>query len=152
MPHDLIIAGTGPAGLMTAERAAAKGLKTLVLEKRKAVTDSLMGELVTDNALKLLRVKPTSEYVGNRYTAVIGESLDTGANIVVGEGLLGNSYLLDEDKCQELMRDRAEADGAEFRYGTRVQSVVKEADQVIGVKHSDGEERSQLTVGADGAF
>ncbi|MFX0046390.1 MAG: NAD(P)/FAD-dependent oxidoreductase [Candidatus Hermodarchaeota archaeon] len=152
MPHDLIIAGTGPAGLMTAERAAAKALKTLVLEKRKAVTDSLMGELVTDNALKLLRVKPTSEYVGNRYTAIIGESLDTGANIVVGEGLLGNSYLLDEDKCQELMRDRAEADGAEFRYGTRVQSVVKEADQVIGVKHSDGEERSQLTVGADGAF
>jgi len=152
MPHDLIIAGTGPAGLMTAERAAAKGLETLVLEKRKSVTDSLMGELVTDNALKLLRVKPTSEYVGNRYTAIIGESLDTGANIVVGEGLLGNSYLLDEDKCQELMRDRAEADGAEFRYGTRVQSVIKEADQVIGVKHSSGEEKAKLTVGADGAF
>ncbi|MHA2379859.1 MAG: NAD(P)/FAD-dependent oxidoreductase, partial [Candidatus Thorarchaeota archaeon] len=80
MPHDLIIAGTGPAGLMTAERAASKGLDTLVLEKRKSVTDSLMGELVTDNALKLLRVKPTSEYVGNRYTSIIGESLDTGAN------------------------------------------------------------------------
>jgi digeranylgeranylglycerophospholipid reductase len=152
MPHDLIIAGTGPAGLMTAEKAAAKGLETLVLEKRKSVTDSLMGELVTDNALKLLRVKPTSEYVGNRYTAIIGESLDTGANIVVGEGLLGNSYLLDEDKCQELMRDRAEADGAEFRYGSRVQSVIKETDQVTGVKHSRGEEKAQLTVGADGAF
>ncbi|MFW9943970.1 MAG: NAD(P)/FAD-dependent oxidoreductase, partial [Candidatus Sifarchaeia archaeon] len=123
-----------------------------VIEKRKSVTDSLMGELVTDNALKLLRVKPTSEFIGNRYTAIIGESLDTGANIVVGEGLLGNSYLLDEDKCQELMRDRAEADGAKFRYGTRVQSVIKEADKVVGVKHSDGEERSQLAVGADGAF
>ncbi len=152
MPRDLIVAGTGPAGLMTAERAAAKGLKTLVLEKRKSVTDSLMGELVTDNALKLLRVKPTSEYVGNRYSAIIGESLDTGANIVVGEGLLGNSYLLDEDRCQELMRNRAEADGAEFQYNSRVHSVIKEGNQVIGVKHSGGQEKAHLTVGADGAF
>ena len=99
MPYDLIIAGTGPAGLMTADRAAAKGLNTLVLEKRKKVTDSLMGELVTDNALKLLRVKPDSEYIGNKYTQIIGESLDTGGRIAVGKGLLGNSYLLDEDKC-----------------------------------------------------
>ena len=153
MPYDLIIAGTGPAGLMTADRAAAKGLNTLVLEKRKKVTDSLMGELVTDNALKLLRVKPNSEYIGNKYTQIIGESLDTGGKIVVGKGLLGNSYLLDEDKCQALMRERAEADGAEFRYGARVKSVVKEGNQVVGVKYNqDDEERAGLTVGADGSF
>ncbi|MHA2070157.1 MAG: NAD(P)/FAD-dependent oxidoreductase [Candidatus Thorarchaeota archaeon] len=152
MPYDLIIAGTGPAGLMTADRAAAKGLNTLVLEKRKKVTDSLMGELVTDNALKLLRVKPDSEYIGNKYTQIIGESLDTGGQIVVGKGLLGNSYLLDEDNCQELMRERAEADGAEFRYNARVKSIVKEGDQVVGVKYNEEEERAGLTVGADGAF
>lgn len=153
MPQDLVIVGTGPAGLMTAERAASKGLSTLVLEKRAAVTDSLMGELVTDNALKLLRVEPSSEYIGNRYKAIVGESLDTGANIAVGEGLLGNSYLLDEDKCQELMRDRALSDGAEFHYRTRVQSVIHEKDQVVGVKHNgSNEERASITVGADGAF
>ncbi|MHA2376918.1 MAG: FAD-binding protein, partial [Candidatus Thorarchaeota archaeon] len=43
---DVVIAGTGPAGLMAAEQAAGHGLKTLVLEKRSSVTDSLMGELV----------------------------------------------------------------------------------------------------------
>ncbi|MFX0108691.1 MAG: NAD(P)/FAD-dependent oxidoreductase [Candidatus Hodarchaeota archaeon] len=153
MPYDLLIAGTGPAGLMTADRAAAKGLKILVLEKRKAVTDSLMGELVTDNALKLLRVKPDSEFIGNKYSQIIGESLDTGGKIVVGKGLLGNSYLLDEDKCQDLMRERAEADGAEFRYGARVKSVIKEGNQVVGVNYNEGvEEHAGLTVGADGAF
>ncbi|MFX1263074.1 MAG: NAD(P)/FAD-dependent oxidoreductase, partial [Promethearchaeota archaeon] len=153
MTYDLIIAGTGPAGLITADRAAAKGLKTLALEKRKKVTASLMGELVTDNALKLLRVKPDSEYVGNKYTQIIGESLDTGGKIVVGKGLLGNSYLLDEDKCQDLMRERAEADGAEFRYNARVKSVVKEGNQVVGVKYNEElEERAGLTVGADGSF
>ena len=152
MTYDLIIAGTGPAGLMTADRAAAKGLNTLVLEKRKRVTDSLMGELVTDNALKLLRVKPDSEYVGNKYTQIIGKSLDTGGKIVVGKGLLGNSFLLDEDNCQELMRERAEADGAEFRYSARVKSVLKEGNQVVGVKYNEEEERAGLTVGADGAF
>ncbi|MHA2378923.1 MAG: NAD(P)/FAD-dependent oxidoreductase, partial [Candidatus Thorarchaeota archaeon] len=39
-----------------------------------------------------------------------------------------------------------------FRYGTRVQSVIKDTDRVIGVRHSGGEDSAQLTVGADGAF
>ncbi|NOR38019.1 MAG: hypothetical protein GQ580_00350 [Candidatus Thorarchaeota archaeon] len=153
MTFDLIIAGTGPAGLMTANRASGYGVKTLVLERRKAVTDSLMGELVTDNALRFLGVKPDSEFIGNKYSEIVGESLDTGANIRVGEGLLGNSYLLDEDKCQELMRDRAEANGAEFRYQSRVDSVIKEENQVVGLRYNgDQEERAGLTVGADGSF
>jgi digeranylgeranylglycerophospholipid reductase len=150
---DIVIAGTGPAGLMTAEQSAARGLKTLVLEKRAAVTDSLMGELVTDKALSFLKVKPTSEYIGNKYSQIIGESLDTGARIVVDRTLLGNSYLLDEDRCQELMRDRALSQGAEFRYKSRVSSVIKEGGQVVGVKYNqDGEARAPLTVGADGSF
>ncbi len=150
---DIVIAGTGPAGLMTAEQAAARGLKTIVLEKRGHVTDSLMGELVTDKALNFLRVKPDSEYIGNKYTQIIGESLDTGANIIVDRTLLGNSYLFDEDNCQELMRDRAESHGAEFRYKSRVSSVIKEGNQVVGVKYNKDEEvRAPLTVGADGSF
>ena len=153
MTYDVIVAGTGPAGLMTAEHTAKYGLKTLVLEKRQGVTDSLMGELVTDKALNFLRVKPDSEYIGNKYSSIVGESLDTGANIVVDRTLLGNSYLFDEDKCQELMRDRALSDGAEFRYKARVGSVIKEDKSVVGVKYNQTEEeRASLTVGADGAF
>lgn len=153
MTYDVIVAGTGPAGLMTAEHTAKYGLKTLVLEKRKHVTDSLMGELVTDKALRFLRVKPDSEYIGNKYTSIVGESLDTGANIIVDRTLLGNSYLFDEDLCQELMRDRAMSDGAEFRYKARVGSVVKESESVVGIKYNQTEEaRGSLTVGADGAF
>jgi digeranylgeranylglycerophospholipid reductase len=153
MVYDVIVAGTGPAGLMTAERTAKYGLKTLVFEKRKHVTDSLMGELVTDKALNFLRVKPTSEYIGNKYTSIVGESLDTGANIVVDRTHLGNSYLFDEDLCQELMRDRALSDGAEFRYESRVKSVIKEDNKVVGVTYNqDDEARADLTVGADGAF
>ncbi len=153
MTYDVIVAGTGPAGLMTAERTSNFGLKTLVLEKRSSVTHSLMGELVTDKALRLLRVKPDSEYIGNKYTAIVGESLDTGSNIVVDRTLLGNSYLFDEDKCQELMRDRALSDGAEIRYNARVHSVIRENGSVVGVNYNHGEaERGGLTVGADGSF
>ncbi|MHA1770122.1 MAG: NAD(P)/FAD-dependent oxidoreductase [Candidatus Thorarchaeota archaeon] len=153
MTYDIVVAGTGPAGLKTAEQTAARGLKTLVLEKRARVTDSLMGELVTDKAIKLLRIKPDSEYVGNKFTAIIGESLDTGANIVVDRSLLGNSYLLDEDKCQELMRNRAIADGAEFRYNARVDRVIKKDNQVTGVVYNRSEEaQAPLTIGADGSF
>ena len=153
MVYDVIVAGTGPAGLMTAEQTSKYGLKTLVLEKRGAVVDSLMGELVTDKALNFLRVKPNSEFIGNKFTSIIGESLDTGSNIVVDRTLLGNSYLFDEDKCQELMRDRALSNGAEFRYKSRVKSVIKEGNSVVGVKYNQDEEaRANLTVGADGSF
>ena len=153
MNSDVIIVGTGPAGLMAAERTSEKGVKTVILEKRKHVTDSLMGELVTDKALKFLRVKPSSEYVGNKFSSIVGESLDTGANIVVGRDQLGNSYLLDEDNCQVLMRDRAESFGAEFRYQARVKSVIKDNDRVVGVKYNqDSELRAGLTIGADGSF
>ncbi|TFG34070.1 NAD(P)/FAD-dependent oxidoreductase [Candidatus Thorarchaeota archaeon] len=153
MVYDIIVAGTGPAGLMTVQQTSKFGLKTLVLEKRAAVTDSLMGELVTDKALNLLRVRPDSEYIGNKFTSIVGESLDTGSNIVVDRTLLGNSYLLDEDKCQELMRDRALANGAEFRYKARVKTVIREGNSVVGVKYNnDQEERASLTVGADGSF
>ncbi len=153
MTFDIVIAGTGPAGLMTAQRGARAGLRTVVLEKGACVTDSLMGELVTDKALRLLRIRPDSEYVGNKYSAIVGESLDTGANIVVDRNLLGSSYLLDEDLCQLLMRDRAVADGAEFRYNAHVQSVVRDNGSVVGVRYNGGEEvRAPLTVGADGSF
>jgi flavin-dependent dehydrogenase len=150
---DIVIAGTGPAGLMAAEQVAARGLKAIVLEKRECVTDSLMGELVTDKALRLLRVRPDSEYVTNKFTSIVGESLDTGANIVVDRTLLGNSYLLDENRCQELMRDRAVSDGAEFRYKARVSSVVNEGNQVVGLRYNSGDEvRAPLSIGADGSF
>jgi digeranylgeranylglycerophospholipid reductase len=153
LPHDIIVAGTGPAGLSTAERAAEYGLDTLVLEKRERVTDSLMGELVTDKALGFLRVKPNSEFIGNKYTSIVGESIDTGANIVVDRTLLGNSYLLDEDKCQELLRDRAMSNGAEFKYKARVKSVIKNNGSVVGVKYNNDEEaHADLTAGADGSF
>jgi len=153
LTHDIIVVGTGPAGLSTAERASEYGLDTLVLEKRERVTDSLMGELVTDKALRFMRIKPDSEFIGNKFTSIIGKSIDTGANIVVDRTLLGNSYLLDEDKCQELMRDRAMSNGAEFRYKTRAKSVVKEGSAVVGVRYNQDEEaRAGLTVGADGSF
>ncbi len=152
MAHDVVVVGTGPAGLMTAERSAALGLKTLVLEKRSKVTDSLMGELVTEKALRMLRVRPDSEYVGNKFTAIVGESLDTGSRIVVDRSLLGNSYLFDESKCKQLMMDRAVSHAAEFRCKSRVVSVLKDGDRVIGVRYNDGEKAiAGLTVGADGS-
>jgi flavin-dependent dehydrogenase len=91
--------------------------------------------------------------VGNKFSSIVGESLDTGANIIVGRDQLGNSYLLDEDRCQELMRDRAESYGAEFRYQARVKSVIKKDNAVVGVKYNqDDSIRAGLTVGADGSF
>ncbi|RDE11231.1 MAG: hypothetical protein C4K49_12220 [Candidatus Thorarchaeota archaeon] len=153
MTHDLVIAGAGPAGLMTAQKASQHGLKVLLLERHQTLTDSLMGELVTQKALSLLNVPDTSECVVNRFKSIVGESLDTGSHIAVDRTLLGNSYLLDEDSCQELMRDRAVSNGAELKCQAKVDSVIKEGEQVVGVKYNGNQEsRASLTVGADGSF
>ncbi len=151
MDNDILVVGCGPAGLMTTERTAAYGLKVSVFEKNGSVTDSLMGELVTDKALRLLRVRPDSDCVSNKFTEIVGESLDTHARIVVDRRLLGNSYLLDEDACQELMRDRAQSNGAVFHYNTRVTSVLKENGMVVGVRYGTETASAPLTVGADGS-
>ncbi|RDE11877.1 MAG: hypothetical protein C4K47_09265 [Candidatus Thorarchaeota archaeon] len=153
MNSDVVIAGAGPAGLIAAEQASRYGLKAVLLEKHAAVTDSLMGELVTDKALRLLRIKPDSECVTNKFNRIVGESLDTGAHIAVDRGLLGSSYLLDEDKVQLLLSNRATSNGAQFVFKARADSVVKQGDQVVGVRYNqDQTVRAGLTVGADGSF
>lgn len=153
MSFDVAIAGAGPAGLMAAERASQHGLKVVLLERHATVTDSLMGELVTDKALKLLRVKPDSDCVSNRFSTIVGESLDTGAHIAVDRGLLGSSYLLDEDRVQALLSNRAMANGAQFKFKARVDSVIKEQSQVVGLRYNQNQDiHAGLTVGADGSF
>lgn len=153
MSFDLAIAGAGPAGLIAAEQASLLGLKVVLLEKHEAVTDSLMGELVTDKALRMLHIKPDSECVSNKFSAIVGESLDTGARITVDRTLLGNSYLLDEDRVQLLLSNRAMANGAQFKFKARVDSVVKDHDQIVGLRYNqDQDVRANLIVGADGSF
>jgi len=39
MEYDLIVVGGGPAGLMAAKTAAESGLKTLLIERKKATTE-----------------------------------------------------------------------------------------------------------------
>lgn len=153
MSFDVAIVGAGPAGLIAAERASHYGLKVVLLEKHAAVTDSLMGELVTDKALRLLHIQPDSECVGNKFSRIVGESLDTGASIAVDRRLLGSSYLLDEDRVQALLWNRATTNGAEVKLQARGDSVINEENQVVGVRYNQNQEvRASLTVGADGSF
>jgi flavin-dependent dehydrogenase len=153
MSFDLAIAGAGPAGLIAAERGSHYGLKVALLERHAAATDSLMGELVTDKALRMLHIKPDSDCVGNKFNRIVGESLDTGAHIAVDRTLLGSSYLLDEDNVQLLLSNRAIANGAQFMFKARVDSVIRERNQIVGIRYNqDQDVRASLTVGADGSF
>jgi len=59
MDYDLIVIGAGPAGLMASWKAAEKGLKVLVVEKKNKVdevvrtTGSIFGNLITLNGERL---------------------------------------------------------------------------------------------------
>jgi flavin-dependent dehydrogenase len=69
--HDLIIAGGGPVGLVTALHAAAAGFEVLVIEPRPGPIDKACGEGLMPPAIRALRSlgvePPGSELLGIRY-------------------------------------------------------------------------------------
>ncbi|MGV9169529.1 MAG: NAD(P)/FAD-dependent oxidoreductase, partial [Promethearchaeia archaeon] len=53
----------------------------------------------------------------------------------------------------QLMKERAESNGVEFRFSSRVNSVIKENGKVNGIRYNENEkEQANLVVGADGSF
>jgi len=151
MVFDVCIVGTGPGGLQSAVVLSEKGVRPLVLEKRKKVTDSFCGEFVGKRALKLAKIPQNSELVTNEIFRIRVINLDTGHSIDLPEKTTGKAYLLDENKFQTYLKDVAESNGTEFRFAERVDSVIKRKEFVTGIKTAKDAYNAPITVGADGA-
>ncbi|MCX8126474.1 MAG: NAD(P)/FAD-dependent oxidoreductase, partial [Dehalococcoidia bacterium] len=59
MKYDLVVVGAGPAGLMAAATAATEGLKVLLIEKRRNITEVRR----TDAAILYLKFIIPDEYI-----------------------------------------------------------------------------------------
>ncbi len=152
MVDDVVVVGAGPAGLMSAYRLARSGVKVKLLERHPNENVSLMGELVTQKVLRFLEINKHAEQVANQFKQIKAVNLDTGTEITVDRTMLNESFLLDEDAVQTLLKEKAESYGAEFLFRKNVRSVIKENGYVVGVKTRDEKYRSKIVVGADGSY
>lgn len=151
MAFDVCIAGTGPGGLRSAALLSEKGVRPIVLEKDKKVTDSICGELVGEKLFSLAKISENSEIIANRLNRARIINLDSGQSLDIPEKITGKLYLLDEDKFQTHLKDVAESNGAVFKFAEKAESVIKKDGFVTGVKTAKDTYNAPITVGADGA-
>ncbi|NIV73034.1 MAG: FAD-dependent oxidoreductase, partial [Calditrichae bacterium] len=61
--YDIIVVGAGPAGCTTAMYAARKGLRVLLLDKKRFPRDKTCGDLIPNNCLHYLEELHLSDIV-----------------------------------------------------------------------------------------
>ncbi len=123
--HDVVVVGSGPAGIAAAVCAARAGARTLLLERYGA----LGGNLTLGNISPILG----SVAAGTFYDEMIG--LLAGAHpgdqpIVTGNGPEAH---IDPDEAKTVLARLVSESGAEFRLQAPVIDVLKEGDAVKGV-------------------
>lgn len=156
---DVVVAGAGPAGSATARLLALAGARVLLLDRAR-----------------FPREKPCSEYLSPESTRVLArlgsDVLDaviaaaparlTGMKVVApsGTAVVGRfetfSYALPRTTFDTILRDGAEAAGAEVREGVKVEDLIYADGSVAGVVARDVSSgirdayRARVVVGADG--
>jgi len=150
---DVIIVGAGPAGSMTAKTVAERGLDVIFIEEHETPgTPVFCGEGLSIGGIRNGGLEPVAPYVCQKITtarvvAPNGKTVDLHATDWTG-------YTLDRGEFDKALSENAVKAGAKLMTKVSATGVIKEGDQVVGVKAiKDGEEvefRAKVVVGADG--
>jgi flavin-dependent dehydrogenase len=147
---DVVVAGGGPAGLSVAIRAAARGFRTVVLERAAGVPDKACGEglmpaglreLEALGALALIDARDRAPFRGIRYAQEDGSAVE-------GRFSGGDGMGIRRTALSAALRSRAVAAGAELRRGA-VRAAACAGDAIV-IETDQGELRARLLVAADG--
>lgn len=154
---DVIVVGGGPAGSATAARLAARGHRTILLDRDEFPRRKPCGDCVSPAALReitelgaagrVLR-EPHSPLAGWRIRAPGGDGFE-GRFPSDSRGLG-----IAREKLDLALLEHAEGIGAVVRTGVKVTDLLRERGAVCGVRGvaggKDWEMRARLVVGADG--
>jgi len=155
MKYDVVVVGGGPAGSVTARFAAEKGAKVLIVERRQEIgVPVLCGEGISR------KIDDWGMLEGKRW---IASSMD-GARIYspdktcvkLSADLAGNEtgYVIYRDVFDQELARRAVKAGAEIMLNTTATGLIKEDNEIRGVKvkqfNEEFEIQADIVVGADG--
>ncbi len=147
MPYDVIIVGAGPGGLACAERTAALGLSTLVLERQSIIGKKVCGGGITWNGL-LTKVPGVlhekvfhKQFIHTRYQ---NTCISSPTPIIA---------TVNREKLGRHMAQKAQQAGAEIRLGCHV-TAIEDSTRLSYIDTVTKKHQQELfthLVGADGS-
>jgi len=156
---DVIVVGAGPAGSATARLLAKAGARVLLLDRARFPREKPCSEYLSPESTRVL------ERLGTEVLDAVAAAAParlTGMKVVApsGTGVVGRfdtfSFALPRTTFDSILRDTAEAAGAEVREGVKAEELIYEGGAVGGVvarATGNGKRetlRARVVVGADG--
>jgi flavin-dependent dehydrogenase len=161
--YDIIVIGGGPAGATIATLLQRQGHKCLVLDKstfpRYHIGESLIphayGTLERLGLLPKLRASHFPKKYSVRFVSQSGKESEPFYFSETIEGVAAQTWQVERSEFDQMCLDNARENGVEVNMATKVERVIFENGQAIGVrvKASDGEPyevRSKIVVDASG--
>ncbi len=144
---DAIVVGAGPAGSTAARELAAAGARVLILDREHFPRYKACAGGIPRRTRSLLPfpIDPVVEETVHLFDVSIRNSVRFVCDS--GEPFLD---MVMRDRFDALLLEHAQKAGAEFRPGTRVQSV-EESDSGVRVSSEGFEAEASFLIGADGA-
>ncbi len=139
MRFDIAIIGGGVAGSRAAWGLAKKGYRVVVLERKKRAGGKVCGGLVSERVIKLSGTDAVVNKIKGAYVV-----FPDRREIYIG-GSRVHAYVIDRDRFDEEMVERAMEEGAEYMFNFMPKRI---SENVI-----EGKEKIQFDylIGADGA-
>ncbi|MBP2637213.1 MAG: monooxygenase FAD-binding protein [Firmicutes bacterium] len=155
---DAIIVGAGPAGSACAYLLAKEGKSVLVIERGvSAGSKNVTGGRLYTYALELLEPglhaeAPLQRKVVREQIMMLGEQSGTTIDYVdyTYNGEVPQSYTVLRAPFDEWLAGKAEAQGAMFAAGIRVDELIIQDGKVVGVKAGEDEMFADIVIAADG--
>ena len=149
---DVAVVGAGPAGSATALLLARAGARVLLLDRARFPREKPCSEYLSPESTRVL------ERLGKDVLQAVAAAAPahlTGMKVVApsGAGVVGRfetfSFALPRTRFDAILRDAAEAAGAEVREGVKVEELLYEDGAVAGVAAGETY-KARVVVGADG--
>lgn len=152
MDVECLVIGAGPAGSMAARELAARGIETVVIEKRQEIgAPKRCAEGVSKHGLEKLGIEIHKLGISR---VIKGAALySPSGKKVVMEGHDMDGYVLERKVFEKHLASEAIKEGA--RYMIKTQAVRMERENGrwnVGIRSLDGDDeiRAKLVIGADG--
>lgn len=151
--YDVVVVGAGPAGSLSARTAAENGVHVLLLEEHPKVgLPVYCAEGLSLQGIKDAGLEPKPPIVCQEILKARVYAPDKNYVDLTRSGWKG--FTLNRDSFDSALAEKAVMAGAELRTSTKVTNVIREGDEIVGVRAFDDdgslEVRSKVVIGADG--